>query len=598
MCKSNAAMRRSMSVETALVNKMLKTSELLGLGGAAEEKGNSSESAKRRDDYVAGFVPRLCMQLGVCVCQGPKRQDILHFWNNVSCIFRQVFWRRKKLRSESRKLLDEQSIFVEFSMVDSVSDKQQLCDDDDGNGWGDFYRGELEQHLNLDHVDDASLTSERSYYFHIGHINLSTYHFSLWEMKMLDYQQSDVKDDKFKVKVLALPAWDDIDKQAGVFTDIEAFARLDLRFAWKMSFHTFFWGDAALSLRADCALAVAPAPSPCEFVVWQGSAKEAQRRKLVQKKKNSGQSRSSGQQKRRKQGQEQHKKGTKKRKTERQGQAHDPAALEDPEEVGQPGQDSPLADGNGMPLADSNVIINRFLEDQDQSLLQCPFEVQSDDDQPGAEHANDNDKDKASSADEISLSDMDSPEEGENSDTEVNTRMKKQKQGEKQKPALEKAEDDLLDLFADNPGEPVDIDAPPAPPEGVERKPVERTTYTRSTANRDVFEVPGLGSLRYYYLTGSMTASCKHHDDDCRKSATCDPVSKKGSGRPIGHLVAWLQRCEEFESRREHVHTCRPTLEQRQSARSWFESLPGSSEFTQWEKKKQVESDPNEPLKV
>ena len=146
---------------------------------------------------------------------------------------------------------------------------------------------------------------------------------------------------------------------------------------------------------------------------------------------------------------------------------------------------------------------------------------------------------------------------------------------------------------------------PPAepPPADPAREPRQRELVQRGgLESRDVFTLPnGLGTLRYYRASSSMQAFCPWgrdvHETDCRKSAGCNPA-KRGSGRPIGLLVAWLRAHSDFATKHEHVHTCKPSLQQRRDARAWFMQLRGASDFAEFEKPKADPNDDDEPAKV
>ena len=102
-----------------------------------------------------------------------------------------------------------------------------------------------------------------------------------------------------------------------------------------------------------------------------------------------------------------------------------------------------------------------------------------------------------------------------------------------------------------------------------------------------VLDLGELGDLRFYPKSGVMSAFCRCENHrggpDCRRSATCRPKGP-GAGRPLGMLVAWLQRNSDFSSQMEHVHACHTTLAQRQAARRWLMQQPGSADFASFEK--------------
>lgn len=165
---------------------------------------------------------------------------------------------------------------------------------------------------------------------------------------------------------------------------------------------------------------------------------------------------------------------------------------------------------------------------------------------------------------------------------------------------------DLSDLFEDPAVEIANPAAPSHPtdivPDGLERVPRERPVgMTRSTLNREVFQVGEVGELHFYHTTGAIHAFCKNrnctHQSNCRKSGTTCPV-RRGSGRPVGLLVSWLLKADDYPSKWEHVHACHPTLLERQAARRYFQTLPNAESFLKREKKKARASDPDEPMAV
>ena len=73
-----------------------------------------------------------------------------------------------------------------------------------------------------------------------------------------------------------------------------------------------------------------------------------------------------------------------------------------------------------------------------------------------------------------------------------------------------------------------------------------------------------------------------------------------GSGRPIGHLVAWLQDAGSHSSRGHHVAAKPATYEKRVEARQLFMTLPHAEQFAS-EAERQIdaaEGEGDEPLRV
>ena len=123
----------------------------------------------------------------------------------------------------------------------------------------------------------------------------------------------------------------------------------------------------------------------------------------------------------------------------------------------------------------------------------------------------------------------------------------------------------------------------------------------RDMESREIFELPGIGQLRFYPQLQAIAAFCPHrngrHAPDCRIQRTVNPKSSKASGRPIGHLVSWLQNAGQFEHAAAHKSGFKPSFEERKKARALFESLPESETFGLFEKDP-VNPDEREPHKV
>ncbi len=77
---------------------------------------------------------------------------------------------------------------------------------------------------------------------------------------------------------------------------------------------------------------------------------------------------------------------------------------------------------------------------------------------------------------------------------------------------------------------------------------------------------------------------------------TVAPKGGRASGRPIGLLVAWLQKAKNYDHASGHKHSCIITREDRVSARSFFETLPNWREFAQFEREL-ADGEPSEPIK-
>ncbi len=138
-------------------------------------------------------------------------------------------------------------------------------------------------------------------------------------------------------------------------------------------------------------------------------------------------------------------------------------------------------------------------------------------------------------------------------------------------------------------------------PAAGERAP--RDVSFRDTHSREVFPVPGLGELRYYPQHKHITAFCGkrtcEHAPDCRMQRTVAPKggsSGRASGRPIGLLIAWLRQSNQYDHATGHKHSYRISLEDRQDARRFLESLPNWRDFARFEREL-ADGEPSEPQK-
>ena len=70
-----------------------------------------------------------------------------------------------------------------------------------------------------------------------------------------------------------------------------------------------------------------------------------------------------------------------------------------------------------------------------------------------------------------------------------------------------------------------------------------------------------------------MRAECPQHEN-CTLSRTCRGGMRAGAGRPIGHLWAWLEAAHVCVDKDQHKR-CKPSYEERRTARVAFQALPG-----------------------
>ncbi|CAE7236522.1 unnamed protein product [Symbiodinium sp. CCMP2456] len=103
------------------------------------------------------------------------------------------------------------------------------------------------------------------------------------------------------------------------------------------------------------------------------------------------------------------------------------------------------------------------------------------------------------------------------------------------------------------------------------------------------------GRLVYYGESQDLKVFCTNAGHlNCEKKRTVKPGGRKGQGRPIGFLLAWLAAADSFEDASKHVHKCKPTLAQRTEAREKFKTVNGWQALADKERKC-GEGEPEEP---
>ena len=209
--------------------------------------------------------PGCCHALGVCVCK--RNPDAHHCWVNLRAFMKQIFWKKKKVASVPRQLLQKYLVFMEFSGYWAVLPTPSLTRGSEYDSeWEDLYEKETPMEPRL----SAKL------YFHIGRMNFKTWHGSVLQMELAENQH-------VPSGVLRLqPKQSDADGGPGpcVFADLQMFdALFPLVMQWRLRFLTLSTDPDHWTLEQDGSVAVIPIPDTQEFVVWQGSEAEFERRK-------------------------------------------------------------------------------------------------------------------------------------------------------------------------------------------------------------------------------------------------------------------------------------------------------------------------------
>ncbi len=558
MCKAHAGIRRSLKLDYSLRHSLDKRSTLL--------RDQPVEQVPRDPP----FKPSLCHVLGVCVCS--ENQKALWCHENLARVFRHVLWKKRKSeeRSLTRQLVEDGMLCLEIRppnmQVESEDLDSALSTLHHGDGWDDCFQDEKK-------IIEC-IESRKPLFFFIGQINLRNMHFTVLQLQQTTPLQAEFPDDDetlnqvcYLQPLAATQNTDDMQKH--IFTDMEIFTRLlDLEKPWSLRFHGFS-GVSKQWIGPE--IPVTLVPDMEEMVFWKGFSEEQVRRRLAYAART----------------RTQHGKGTKR-------------------------------------PAQGGVRVGSKRQRSTQKAITRDTDEHSDPDQVVGESESIEGFDAFNVASHVYASDSDNNDEGE-----TNTPDDQLEQDQPAEPNIDEVlseatvQDDIQDELFSNVESDADMETtgqdvviagvaqpdPPANPaadadaeDPQPRQPASRAVGVRGGhESRDVFELPdGSGTLRYYHASGSMQAFCclgrSLHSSDCRKSATCCPV-RRGSGRPIGLLVAWLQGGTGFDNKTEHVHSCRPSYEERKAAREWFMSLPHASEFCEFEKPK-APGDTDEPQRT
>ena len=135
-----------------------------------------------------------------------------------------------------------------------------------------------------------------------------------------------------------------------------------------------------------------------------------------------------------------------------------------------------------------------------------------------------------------------------------------------------------------------------------------------------VVEIPTLGDIRFYRKTQTMVASCRCPEHQaafseaglpvsCSRKRTVRPAAKlakavekrNGQGRPLGHLMAWLESAHEATDQAQHVQQGTAasgrffSRAERQAARARFAVLPNSARLMELERDRQDWESDDEP---
>lgn len=108
-------------------------------------------------------------------------------------------------------------------------------------------------------------------------------------------------------------------------------------------------------------------------------------------------------------------------------------------------------------------------------------------------------------------------------------------------------------------------------------------------------------TITYYRNTDSFVAACKckKHNSSKPKIVVCTrsrvafkSETKDSQGRPLGHLAAWLEACEEFGCKDDHKKYKKIPFADRWGARlRWREEVAGFTDLEKLERERNTGED-------
>ena len=590
LCEETISVRRKVGL-TARTSK--SWSHRCRVHVHAEQRPIAAADVRQR------FRPALCHQVGLCICgKSPgSAPDLGLFWKNMEPWLRAVFAKKKKADLSKARLMTKEQRLV-FGFFSAPGWSKERAKDDAAAG------------------DDASNSEpspepEPPRYAYPAYMNFSNFHFTMLRL-FADLEHV------LGIPVDAVPQMDDVTQvtlmdaeQAGehhgIFTDVKFVHEcLDLQHSWQVRLFYISLDDRHWQQhdRSSCVIPLMDASGECEVEpmwIWRGA--EYENAKLTAKRPRKRAADSS-----------QPKRAAKARAKasssdhKRRKKAHEEVDADAIDNVLENEGREYLEEPGGIPPGAGNL----YVESEGDAL---PEEEEVEEDlQDVFPHGL-----QAWYAEELARSEASSqyePSLGEQTDAEED--LAANPDG----PDAEDVIDDaaLARLFLDPdsgpdvaapdsarssfagegvPGLPAaagDTDAADAEPNASanrarpgNREPHER----RADFWRDELEIPHLGKLRYYRHEKHVIAVCsnpEHHD--CRMTRTLEepprvgkPGSKSaGQGRPLGLMLAWLQKQFDYSTQQAHLKSCKPDLESRQEARRELRGMPRGEAFLAYER--------------
>ena len=581
MGEHNAGTRRQVSLDAQLRDCLTQRCGL-----------RPDQTVKEADTSDTRYKLGQCYHLGVCICQN---KDIGHCFDNLKVFLKHVFWRKnadkkknkKATMSDARKLLEAGLIILKFSgrtcRNEQLASSAALAEHSDE--WDDM----IAEYSQVEIVDTTV-------YGHVGKMNFSTWQFGVLCMK---------ESDQFFAGTLATDvlllepfSFHDIGVSLGVNAILEVLANsLDLQHPVTISVWTISTNDADWSVVPDATIPVHRVSGTTDFTVWRGSDHEAHARRLKARAMAAAIARKSNKQR-------------KQRKNARK-----PAG--DQKKVRVAKQCLKLTDAQRVALLrkkrerSMNPNLDPYNDVEEPDPDSDPLQLSADGDvfSDGSFDINEIETELAALQEEESSSPSDT-----DADIDQNGSPIHQADSESEQLELEQSnqQNDLQDAPMENhqlqpeleAAQPEEADhhelLPEPPPEPPRAFRARARGGVRDVHNREIFDMEDIGQLRYYPSLEVITAFCPLrstlHSPDCRIQRTVRP-KKRGAGRPIGFLVGWLQKADDYSSAWSHIHGCKPSFEERKQARELFDSLPDSEDFSTFEMPPPEGEEP-EPLRA
>ena len=538
--------------------------------------------------------------------------DTLHCFHNVKAWMASVFAKKQKVAPRARVLMEGHLIVFRFSAgpawevkSDDAADELPLDPGCAAAGAAAGAAGDSEQVVR---------------YVHPGHVNFSTWHFTVMCMTddLLRVGIPHASGDAGVLQVACLPRGE-AGETHGVVTDLQFFQSLDLNRAWTVSVFGIILDEDCWQ-QWDTSAKVVPIKQledtdSSQCLIWRGSAYELHMREMRKKRAD----------KKRPYAADKAKAPNKRQKKTPSSKASAKAGLHSadhesaeigaeatgganpaPDELLQAEADpyglDPLHEEDAGPELGIGIAEEKDAADADQALADLELMLAGEQDEilsncsPSVAGSSDGDFDW----DEL-LSGMDAPSGSGNGAASSSS-----------KPAHAQPDDALLFDQRDPPPEPSAI-ASDAPAEL--RAPAEQAgARLHRGGPRDEFtkrelELPGWGRLRYYPHEKQLIAVCeRHRKADCRMQRTVveNPRAQSsrpgtvtaGQGRPLGLLMNWLRCQHDFDSQQTHIHEYKHDLPGRQEARAWF--LSAFAEAPEWAdlERPKREGEDDEPSKI